>query len=59
VDHHWLEKFLEHRIADGRVLRLIGKWLSAGVMEKGEWSETEGGTYSAGWCPGGRGVVAV
>jgi RNA-directed DNA polymerase len=29
----WLEKFLEHRIADRRMLRLIGKWLKAGVIE--------------------------
>ena len=37
-------RFLEHRIADRRVLRLIQKWLSAGVIEDGEWSETEEGT---------------
>jgi group II intron reverse transcriptase/maturase len=43
LDHRWLAKFLEHRIADERVLRLIGKWLSAGVIEDGEWSETEQG----------------
>ena len=36
-------KFLEHRIADKRVLRLIGKWLAAGVIENGEWSETVDG----------------
>ena len=40
LDHHWLMTFLEHRIADKRVLRLIGKWLAAGVIENGEWSET-------------------
>jgi group II intron reverse transcriptase/maturase len=44
LDQAWLEKFLEHRIADRRVLRLIGKWLRAGVIEDGEWSETEHGT---------------
>ena len=43
LDHHWLAKFLEHRIADQRVLRLIGKWLAAGVIENGEWSETLAG----------------
>jgi len=32
-----LRRFLEHRIADKRVLRLIGKWLTAGVIEDGEW----------------------
>ncbi len=37
-------KFLEHRIADRRVLRLIRKWLRAGVMEEGIWSKTELGT---------------
>jgi RNA-directed DNA polymerase len=40
LDHCWLEKFLGHRIADRRVLRLIRKWLKAGVLEDGEWSET-------------------
>lgn len=44
LDHEWLMKFLEHRIADRRVLRLIRKWLRAGVLEEGEWSETEEGT---------------
>src|SRR5712691_6890024 len=44
LDHSWLEKFLEHRIADRRVLRLIQKWLKAGVVEDGEWSETLEGT---------------
>ena len=34
LDHDWLMRFLEHRIADRRVLRLIEKWLAAGVMEK-------------------------
>jgi retron-type reverse transcriptase len=37
-------KFIEHRIADKRVLRLIQKWLAAGVIEDGEWSQTETGT---------------
>jgi RNA-directed DNA polymerase len=44
LDQSWLEKFLAHRIADRRVLRLIQKWLRAGVIEDGEWSETEEGT---------------
>jgi group II intron reverse transcriptase/maturase len=44
LDQGWLERFLEHRIADKRVLRLIQKWLSAGVIEDGEWSKTEAGT---------------
>lgn len=37
-------KFVEHRVADDRVLRLIRKWLKAGVSEEGEWSETKLGT---------------
>jgi len=44
LDQEWLRKFLEHRIADKRVLRLIGKWLSAGVVEDGGWSQTVEGT---------------
>jgi len=44
IEHGWLMKFLEHRIADRRVLRLIRKWLRAGVMEEGIWSKTELGT---------------
>ena len=52
LDHAWLEKFLEHRIADKRVLRLIGKWLTAGVMEQGSWSEsTEGAPQGASISP--------
>src|SRR5215469_16360555 len=37
-------KFLEHRVADRRILRLIQKWLNAGVMEDGQWLETKMGT---------------
>src|SRR5215831_4406432 len=44
LDHGWLEKFCEHRIGDKRVLRLIQKWLKAGVVEEGSWSESEEGT---------------
>ncbi|MCA1682201.1 MAG: group II intron reverse transcriptase/maturase [Actinobacteria bacterium] len=43
LDHRWLVRFLEHRIADQRILRLIGKWLTAGVIENGEWSRTVDG----------------
>jgi group II intron reverse transcriptase/maturase len=43
IDHSWLAKFLEHRIADKRVLRLIGKWLAAGVIEDGEWAQCDEG----------------
>jgi RNA-directed DNA polymerase len=48
VDRGWLLKFLEHRIGDQRVLRLIQKWLNAGVMEDGKRVETEMGTIQGG-----------
>ena len=44
INHTWLMKFVERRIADPRMLRLIRKWLRAGVSENGEWSKTEVGT---------------
>jgi RNA-directed DNA polymerase len=44
VDHVWMVKFVEHRIGDKRIVRLIQKWLKAGVMEQGQWSESEVGT---------------
>lgn len=44
LDHEWLRKFLRHRIADERVLRLIGKWLTAGVVEDGERTECDEGS---------------
>ena len=43
LDRAWLRKFLEHRIADQRVLRLISKWLSAGVVEDGAWTASDMG----------------
>ncbi|MDN5854328.1 MAG: group II intron reverse transcriptase/maturase, partial [Actinomycetia bacterium] len=43
LDHRWLAKFLEHRIAAQRVLRLIRKWLSAGVIEDGAWTASAQG----------------
>ena len=43
LDHQWLERFLEHRIADKRVLRLIQKWLAAGVIEDRTWTEFDQG----------------
>lgn len=44
LDHEWLMKFVEHRVADPRILRLIRKFLRAGVSEDGQWSKTEVGT---------------
>jgi RNA-directed DNA polymerase len=44
ISHEWLVKFVEHRIADKRIVRLIQKWLKAGVREDGRWFETEEGT---------------
>jgi group II intron reverse transcriptase/maturase len=44
LDHSWLRRFLRHRIADERVLRLIDKWLTVGVVEDGEWTECDVGS---------------
>jgi len=44
VSQEWLVRFLEHRIGDERVIRLVRKWLKAGVLENGEWSVSEMGT---------------
>ena len=44
LSHEWALKFIEHRVADQRILRLIRKWLKAGVSEDGQWSETDKGT---------------
>ena len=44
LDRAWLRRFLEHRIADPRILRLIDKWLAAGVVEDGVWTECERGS---------------
>jgi group II intron reverse transcriptase/maturase len=44
MSHEWTMKFVQHRIADERIVRLIQKWLKAGVSEDGEWSETKIGT---------------
>jgi group II intron reverse transcriptase/maturase len=43
LDHDWLARFVEHRIADKRVLRLIRKWVNAGVIEDGKWTASEVG----------------
>jgi group II intron reverse transcriptase/maturase len=48
IDHGWLVKFVEHRIADPRVVRLIQKWLNAGVLEDGKRTQQEEGTPQGG-----------
>ncbi len=48
LDHDWLVKFIEHRIADQRVVRLIRKWLNAGVLEEGRWRCSQEGTPQGG-----------
>jgi RNA-directed DNA polymerase len=44
MSHEWIDRFIQYRVADPRILRLIRKWLRAGVSEEGEWSETKVGT---------------
>jgi RNA-directed DNA polymerase len=44
MSHEWVIKFVGHRVGDPRVLRLIQKWLKAGVSEDGEWTESKVGT---------------
>src|SRR5579871_5627977 len=53
VDHGWLMRMLAHRIADSRVLRLIKRWLAAGVLESGQWRAVEAGT------PQGSGISPI
>jgi group II intron reverse transcriptase/maturase len=48
LDHGWLVKFIEHRVADRRVVRLIQKWLNAGVLEDGKRTQSEVGTVQGG-----------
>ena len=48
LDHEWLMKFVEHRIADKRMLRHLKKWLNAGVMEDGVWRASEEGVPQGG-----------
>jgi len=48
IDHGWLVKFVEHRIADRRVVRLIQKWLNAGVLEDGKRTQMVEGTPQGG-----------
>src|SRR5881396_1781657 len=48
LDHGWLIRFIEHRVADRRVVRLIQKWLNAGVLEEGQRTVSEIGTVQGG-----------
>jgi group II intron reverse transcriptase/maturase len=48
LSHEWLVRFLQHRIADRRVVRLIQKWLNAGVLEKGKRTFAEAGSPQGG-----------
>jgi RNA-directed DNA polymerase len=48
LDHDHLRQFIQHRVRDGVLLRLIGKWLSAGVMEAGQLSYPELGSPQGG-----------
>lgn len=48
IEHEWLIKFIEHRVADPRIIRLIKKWLHAGVLEEGRLTQSEAGTVQGG-----------
>jgi group II intron reverse transcriptase/maturase len=48
ISHEWMIKFIEHRIADKRIIRLIKKWLNAGVLEDGLLKSTKEGTPQGG-----------
>jgi group II intron reverse transcriptase/maturase len=48
LNHHWLQEFLSKRIRDRTIVRMIGRWLNAGVMEDGLWSASEAGTPQGG-----------
>jgi RNA-directed DNA polymerase len=48
IDHGWMRKFIEHRIGDQRLIRLLLKWLNAGVMEDGKLHEVTAGTPQGG-----------
>jgi group II intron reverse transcriptase/maturase len=48
LNHEWLVKFVEHRVGDRRIVRLIQKWLAAGVLEDGTWTRSEVGAVQGG-----------
>jgi group II intron reverse transcriptase/maturase len=43
IDHGWLQRFIEHRIGDSRMVRLLMKWVKAGVLEDGQWHAVQEG----------------
>jgi hypothetical protein len=53
VDHGWLLRMLAHRIADPRILRLIERWVKAGILESGRWQALDKGT------PQGSGITTA
>src|SRR5208337_302603 len=50
VDQKWMIRFVEHRIGDPRIIRLIRKWMKAGVLEDGEFKASERGTKNGRFC---------
>jgi retron-type reverse transcriptase len=48
LDHRLLREFIKQRVNDGAILRLIGKWLNAGVLEEGILTYPEKGTPQGG-----------
>lgn len=48
IDRDWLVKFIEHRISDKRLVRLIQRWLNAGIIEETDWSDSGKGTPQGG-----------
>jgi len=49
LNHEWMMKFVQHRVADPRILRLIQKWLKAGISEEGQRLETKVALRRAQW----------
>jgi len=48
IDHGYLREFIKLRVNDGGIIRLIGKWLKAGVMEEGRLYRSDTGTPQGG-----------
>lgn len=48
LDHQWVQRFIEHRVQDPRIVSLVKRWLRAGVMEDGRIASTERGTPQGG-----------